>query len=354
MRPFFALGWQLVNTSKKCDSDSAPYAFGHCIKPDGSLYSEQGEETCRVKDMESFIEIKWAPSDEPFTNIPLEPTVSNAMKASLEREGCGASDTRGQLSVYANAIQAAQHRTRVFGIYIWRSQCRLLCHSRSGTIVTPRFDYTNTTHLQEFLWRFSHASPEERGHDTSVERLLPQDPLAEPARTCLLLNRDAPLFKIAVHQAEGDRADHVVTYYIVSEPLTSSFLYPTGRGMRGYLAFDCQSRVCVFLKDAWRLSVYDQEGVVYERLRECQVEHISQVVAHGDVPGNWQSCGTDTEPYASSSTFREHVHYRIVLRIVGQALSSFGSTHELVTAVYDALVGSLSFQSAMVYIHLPQ
>ena len=27
MRPFLALGWQLVNTSKKCDLDSAPYAL---------------------------------------------------------------------------------------------------------------------------------------------------------------------------------------------------------------------------------------------------------------------------------------------------------------------------------------
>jgi len=103
--------------------------------------------------------------------------------------------------------------------------------------------------------------------------------------------------------------------------------------MRGYLAFDCQSREKVFLKDAWRIRACGQEGVVYAKLRECQVEHISPVVAHGDVPGKWQSCGRDAKLYAPGSTFCEHIHYRILLKIVGKPLSSFSSTHELVTAI---------------------
>jgi len=92
--------------------------------------------------------------------------------------------------------------------------------------------------------------------------------------------------------------------------------------MRGYLAFDCQSREQVFLKDAWKIRACGQESVVYAKLRGCQVEHISPVVAHGDVPGKWQSCGRDAKLYTPVSTFCEHIHDRIVLKIVGKALSS--------------------------------
>jgi len=223
--------------------------------------------------------------------------------------------------------------------------------------VPPPLPLTQRNHCNSQIRLYQHCAykssfggsrmpPPKNGFTTLPWSLSPpsHDPLAEPARKSFLLHSDAPLFKVAVHQAEDSkgRTDLVGTHYIVSKLLKSAYLYPTGRGMRGYLAFDCQSREKVFLKDAWRIRACGQEGVVYAMLRECQVEHISPVVAHGDVPGKWQSCGRDAKLYAPGSTFCEDIHYRIVLKIVGKTLSSFSSTHELVTTICDALIGPSS------------
>lgn len=73
------------------------------------------------------------------------------------------------------------------------------------------------------------------------------------------------------------------------------------------------------------------EAVTYERLHEEQTPNILHVVAAGNVEGPLHCCG--------GNGLRELIHYRIVLDKLGKPLNQFNSTHELVTAVYDAFNG---------------
>lgn len=324
MTPYLKSGWVFVNTSNHADADARSIFGPHEVKPDISLYSpdamhDPGHPYQAAK-MESFGEFKVNPKDEPFSKAP--------ESDQIEHDSAQARLTRGQLTVYHNAIQATQQRTRVFAFYIRRGLCRLLCHSRSGTQVTPLFDWTTTDDLYTFFWRLSHADRALRGFDTTFELVSDSDVEAPRARKFLGLRNNVPLFKVRVTDSD---------YFYVSQPFTRTHTYPVGRGTRCFVAYDPVNKRRVILKDTWRYGEYLPEHEVYKVLREREVPNILDVVASGDVGGHFQRCG-ETE------TLRTLVHYRLVLSEVGKALVNFGSTHEYVTAVRDALIClSLSF-----------
>lgn len=318
MTPYLKDGWVLVNTSNHADADSRNIFGPHEVKPDISLYSPDAMHDpgrpCQAAKMESFGEFKVDPKDEPFSKAP--------GSEQIEHDSAQARLARGQLTVYHNAIQATQQRTRVFAFYIRRGFCRLLCHSRSGTQVTPLFDWTMSDDLYTFFWRLSHADRALRGFDTTFELVSDSDVEAPRARKFLGLQNNVPLFKVRVTDSD---------YYYVSQPFTRTHTYPVGRGTRCFVAYDPVNKRRVILKDTWRHGEYLPEHEVYKVLREREVPNILDVVASGDVGGHFQCCG-ETE------TLRTLVHYRLVLNEVGKALVDFGSTHEYVTAVRDALI----------------
>jgi hypothetical protein len=95
------------------------------------------------------------------------------------------------------------------------------------------------------------------------------------------------------------------------------------------------------LKDVWRLDGYHPEGEVYQRLHDNRVRNIPQVLAAGDV-GN-HSCGSFPDEWMvpPGSSLRRHVHYRIVLDVVGEPVFEFESTHALIQYTLHALEGML-------------
>jgi hypothetical protein len=292
----------------------------HCIKPDITVYSNEGEPSndnlCRAADMDTFLEVKPHHFHEPFGNKADE----------LEKTSGYARDTRGQLATYLNAMKAAQYRTHSFGVIIVGSTCRLLRHTQSGTEVTPSFDYTTTTHLQTFFWRFSHTSPAQRGLDTTYQ---PVGENLETRARSLLNAQGEKLYKVSVDDQS----------FFVAAPFTRSHHYPVGRGTRCFIAVDCQTYQKCLLKDTWRLDVYHQESETYRKLHQHQVPNIANVLAAGDVPG--QRCGYPSPDWIvpSNATFRRHIHYRIVLDVVGKPINRFESTHALVGYVRDAFEG---------------
>jgi hypothetical protein len=284
------------------------------------MYSDQQPSNgnlCRACDMECFLELKTDPQDDPFADA-----------GTLEKESARARDSRGQIITYLNAIQASQYRTHVFGVIIVKNKCRLLRLTRSGIEVTSSFDYTSTSFLTTLLWRFSHATPQTRGIDTTYELVHRAD--ARAAREILDAVGRA-LWQVPVQ----DRS------FYVSAPFTRSHHYPVGRGTRCFVAVDSVTNQKCLLKDTWRVVGYHPEDEVYTRLHGHGVRNIAHIVAASDV--GEQSCGTyPLAWHIPSGGLREHQHYRIVLDVVGKSLTQFPSTHALVGYILDTLEGRLS------------
>lgn len=314
----------MVNTSNSADPSSACF-LNHAIKPDITVYSKKSptnSNLCRSRDMETFIELKIDSTLDAFT----------ADIDDLENTTGEGRDSRGQIITYFNAMQAAQFRTHGFGVLILGKKCRLLRHTHSGIEVTTPFCYTETSHLADFFWRLSRASPAARGIDETFELAtdVPSD-----VRT-LLEAGNSEVRKVRVQSRE----------FYVTEPFTRSHHYPVGRGTRCFVAVDCQTREKCVLKDTWRVHGYHPEGEVYEKLHAVNTRNIPNILAAGDVVNlddnvGQHTCGFYPEGWhvPKDSTIRQHVHYRIVLDVVGEPITSFKSTHEFTRCILNALEG---------------
>ncbi|KIK51533.1 hypothetical protein GYMLUDRAFT_181302 [Collybiopsis luxurians FD-317 M1] len=209
-----------------------------------------------------------------------------------------------------------------------------MCATRSGTSVTESFDYTQDPSLATFFWRLSHSSAETRGIDTTFHRAT-EGNVEESleARRALQLLDTAPLYKVSVVDEVSDET----SFYLVSDPFTTSHRSPTGRCTRCFRAYDVQWKKIVLLKDSWRVDGYEAEGETYRALNSKGVRNIPQLVAAGNVSGcpGW-TCGD--EPFLEPQKRRVHHHYRLVLDTIGHSLTHFDSTWQLVNAILDAMI----------------
>ncbi|KAJ7930143.1 hypothetical protein B0H13DRAFT_2537097 [Mycena leptocephala] len=186
--------------------------------------------------------------------------------------------------------------------------------------VTQLFDYTTSPLLVRFLWRLSHAPPDVRGLDTTFEKITAGGQ-RDSRRARELINAiGKPLWSVTI----GDHS------FYVSHPFTRSHYHPIGRGTRCFVAVESKTNRICLLKDTWRVVGYHPEGQVYARLKEQQVQNVPNVIVAEDVDGFFWS-------KFKEQAIREHQHYRVVLDVVGRPLVEFGSTHELVKCMLDAL-----------------
>ncbi|KAJ7466757.1 hypothetical protein B0H11DRAFT_2047598 [Mycena galericulata] len=320
LEPAVAENWSFVNTSAHLDPDSK-FLLNTPVKPDIALYGStppSNDNVCRSCDAELFIELKNDPANDPF-----EDTDNGVVPRSSAR----GRDTRGQVITYLNAIQASQLRTHSFGALIIANHCRLFRLTRSAMEVTELFDYTTSPLLVRFLWRLSHAPPDVRGLDTTFEKITVGGQ-RDSRRARELINAiGKPLWSVTI----GDHS------FYVSHPFTRSHHRPVGRGTRCFIAVETKTNRICLLKDTWRVMGYHPEGQVYARLKEQQVQNIPNVIVAEDVNGPNHHCGVDDYPKFREQAIKEHQHYRLVLDVVGRPLVEFGSTHELVKCVLDAL-----------------
>ncbi|KAF5370261.1 hypothetical protein D9757_012013 [Collybiopsis confluens] len=340
MQPYLAREWRLVNTSNHSETSPAAQFFsGTAIKPDMALYRQFSPGTKKrtnASRAELFGEFKVREIDDPFPDpkgtrgesgtVDESRTVDEAR--TVDESGTGgesgtgevkdddgepfadpkqtggqsatARDTRGQITLYINAIQSIQHRTRVFFFFILRDRCRLFCHSRAGTQYTDLFKHTEQPYLHEFFWRLSAAKAREK---------LPN------GMTC------SQLYRVKV----GTKT------LFINEPFTTQHLYPVGRATRCYSAYDPESDGLVLLKDCWRNSKYEAEHLIYNKLHAAHVTHIPHALAGADVQGFLQS--TELEPNG-----HQLIHYRLVLDIVGMPITESTSTFAFTEAIRDALI----------------
>lgn len=249
---------------------------------------------------------------------------------------------RGELVAFATDILSFQNRHFLFSVLVMGRHARFIRWDRAGAIVSARFDYANDPDgfFADFMWRFSHMSPEQRGRDTTVLTATTEE--VELAKLGLkdFADDSIPILKIR-HSRDGKTAD-----FLVWKPLDSpcSLL---GRGTRAYAALDLQNdNQLVFLKDVWRPDNRDwpSEGSILRKLQVARVRHIPELLYEGDVDSIYAR--TRTQSYARK--YRKNgfaivahvlVHYRLVTSFDGLPLSHFRNSKEMVTAVYHALLG---------------
>ncbi|KAH7884221.1 hypothetical protein F5I97DRAFT_1968348 [Phlebopus sp. FC_14] len=309
---------------------------GMALKPDVSIYATDNRPAKVTPDfsrMESWVEFKATVSDDPFADYDVDDLPEGGEKREdfLEKF----SFENDTLTAYGLAHLGSQFRNFAFSVLIMGKHARFMRWERAGVVVTRRFNYIeNPGLLAGFFWRFSHLSAQGRGTDESVEAADSLPPEEEKhVLQALGLNDGTPLFKYKVPDGEAGRS-----FFGPRPPCPPYSLI--GRSTRALPVYDLEKKKCVYLKDTWRIDTSEMkpEGEVYEMLHNAHVPHIAPLECAGDL--NYTTVTQDLVLEDWSCT-REaitgHIHYRIVLGVIGRSLATFRSTKELTQAVLHAL-----------------
>ncbi len=319
-------------------------------------------------------------------------------------------NVRGQLTEYVAHAFAHQHRSAMFLFLVNGFKMRATRWDRSGTIFTEAFDYTqNRELLRDLFWGFSRLTPRGQGLDYSVTPLRPDDEdyrtmtdLAEENENDISeeegtivdsklktyvfkyvrsafaasIAGDAARYRIAIPTPKGNR------FYLAAKPhIVAAGM--SGRGTRGYVAWDLAGKRFVWLKDAWR-PIYDNvatEGSVLRTLNKVGVRNVPTYVCDGELEDetetpNWAKPpleetsnkpeeAVDAKPGPRRSkrmrngepqptptqapnafinrgkhVMRKFRHYRIVVEEVCMPLTEFKNGKQLLSTVRDCVQGA--------------
>ena len=276
-----------------------------------------------IEEAEILHECKYAPSSDPFHD---EDPI-------FERGTEKACETLDQITLYATAHMAAQFRTHIFSLLILPKYARLLRWDRAGVVVTKEIPIAGSeSALAEFYWRYSHATPDVRGHDTTVERVL-DGAEAKTARETLNTKVDEKLFRLKL----GENG------YIVGKPTYMGVSSPMGHSSRTFTAFCERDKKLVFLKDTWRVIIGEQlpEHEIYERLHNNNVRNIARLIKGADILEHQTITHEATKifPNRNFLTICKFRHYRLALEDIGHNLWDFSSVKDLVKVIRDATIG---------------
>ncbi|KAI0645294.1 hypothetical protein C8Q79DRAFT_1120001 [Trametes meyenii] len=264
------------------------------------------------------------------------------------------------LSEYAQFVFTHQHRTCYFMVLFLDDQCRIFRLDRSGIFATVRFNYkSNGKPLVEFLWRFAHLSPAERGVDITAEEVALDSELAklmsdraslesgldDHARGRFAASLEPPWPWYLLHLT--DERTGQKRRFLVGQPQFTAFEL-MGRGTRSYVALDADntSGPFVHLKDTWRIvhDDIDKEGAVLEQLNKRSVPFIPTLLYHGDLGQSQHTLSVELcrkyypdAPTEQMYPVKQHTHYRLVVKEVGKPLSEFKDGRELVFALFCCL-----------------
>ncbi|KAG2363798.1 hypothetical protein BDR07DRAFT_1281251, partial [Suillus spraguei] len=152
------------------------------------------------------------------------------------------------------------------------------------------------------------------------------------------------MFKVAVPRDPADENSGWLTL-IIPQPVAKG--YPlVGRWTRTCPAFDILNKTVVMFKDSWRVSIKDvlPEGETYRLLKLKKVRNVATCIAFHDVIHPVPQQNTQTVKFRNAKwacpnqAVTPHTLHRLVLDIVGEKLTDFESSRQLVQSVRDALV----------------
>ncbi|TFK45228.1 hypothetical protein OE88DRAFT_1689281 [Heliocybe sulcata] len=431
----FCSGYKFVATPHK--GDPQDYRGRGRQVPDVGLYPElqaPQDGATRWSNMRVFVEFKGMKVARQVDGFCDDPTEA------FERLGEKPTQTRGQAIGYSEAMLAHQQRTHIFSLQVLGRYARFFRWDKAGAFVSDLVDYVeDPTLLVQFLWRFCKLSDEQQGIDPTAEKIDKPSALydlmkAGPDPNALTpkqlqywqdsLREDWPWWKLKVSDCNCVRhvlapqtapqspeslplgesrpaEKQLVRYFLVAKPHFRA-LGVTGRGTRGYIAMDPETRRLFYLKDCWRVSLpgIQKEGDVLRALRVAQVEYVPTLVCDGDVcsrcglnsgesthpvpddvpaasgagmTGPWlgtqsssegnavqtalrgsnaplspaaldgpQSTLTDKHARGDSAdemnTMKPHIHYRMVVSEIGQPLDDFEESRQLIATIMYAVV----------------
>ncbi|KAG0693210.1 hypothetical protein DFH29DRAFT_782802, partial [Suillus ampliporus] len=109
--------------------------------------------------------------------------------------------------------------------------------------------------------------------------------------------------------------------------------------------YDLDHDKVVMFKDSWWVAITNilPEGETYKLLKKHNVSNVALCIACHNVPSIPQQA-LQTHKLAGAvwgylhSLITPHIHYHLVLDLVGKQLCEFTSSHELITAICDTLI----------------
>ncbi|KAF8839516.1 hypothetical protein BDN67DRAFT_953305 [Paxillus ammoniavirescens] len=330
MQPF-SPNLRLVDSHSTPDTKNCS-AFTYQVKPDLCVYSNRSSKGCDSSEVEMTIEFKWDPGQNPF-GLPY--VDDDRPKFIVDRNA--ARDTLGQITAYASAQLGSQFRTHCFSVLVVREIAYIIRWDREGAVVSTPIRYGEDKTLAEFFSRYSQASPELRGVDTTVSQATTQE--AKLASEELELPAGTRMLKTTLPVNAND------SLLLIFPAPTPPGYPPVGRATRACAAYEWHSKRVVFLKDSWRVLLDGvlSEGDTYMRLNSAGVHNVPTCLAFRDV-----ECIPEQRPQTvrlskegwscTPPNLVPHAHHRFVLNIAGSPLTSFSSTRELVTAIRDGLI----------------
>ncbi|KIM74740.1 hypothetical protein PILCRDRAFT_79756 [Piloderma croceum F 1598] len=154
-------------------------------------------------------------------------------------------------------------------------------------------------------------------------------------REGLGLAEDAILVKLTVPTPNSNWE------YIVPVPTAGPYT-PPGQATCGFVGYDLQRHVKVFIKDTWRVDLPDieKEGDTYQLMQVAQVKNIALCFAAGDIEYHTTLTHLYQDELWACKTKKvlvPHHHYRLVLDVIGDHLTNFSSLWEMLRCVLDPL-----------------
>ncbi|KAI8970809.1 hypothetical protein BD414DRAFT_427293, partial [Trametes punicea] len=368
-KPWLCPGYRFVATPHRADPEDPSN-----LRVDGGMYPaadapEEGHHTDWAS-IEVFIECK----ADDVRGDPFDDTMESGQPNAEDRR-----KVLGQIMSYAYTVFKRQHRTHHFTVIICGSSARISRWDHAGVVTTKKFNYKEEPEkLAEFFWRFARLSPAQRGHDTSVVRvlegtedyklmqqraeeprlLLKIHPVQEHAREAFRESlKGSRWWKIQVDDESSRESDPSAPttprFFLVGKPHFAARGL-AGRGTRGYVAIDLQNPKgpFVYLKDAWRVAHtgIHKEGETLTYLNKEGVRNIPTKECHGDVGLSQttmsQTIWREENPDALTCPLKTHTHYRLVVREVGLPMSEFQNAQELIFLVARCISGDLAHGDA--------
>lgn len=245
-----------------------------------------------------------------------------------------------QLAALASAQMSTQFRNFCFSVVLIHQHARLIRWDHSGAIVTRLFDYTACSYLTEFFWRFDCSSREARGHDTTVQEVGGVE--AEEGRSRLRCS--GRIFSVRVPSFGKNNlplsSSSERMFYLRAPEFTPHYL--AGRWTRGQVVYDALSGETLYMRDSWLIT----RGEV-EKESDVHAAGVPPIAKHEYDVGKDSDIGVATvsqskcgAPWACLSTKMNALrHHRVLIHEFGREISSFNSSRELVSAIWDALAG---------------
>ncbi|KAI6130735.1 hypothetical protein EDD16DRAFT_1796514, partial [Pisolithus croceorrhizus] len=268
---------------------------------------------------ELCIELKCSVSWDPFQDFDLKKNKGESSDP-FKKDTVIVNNAWGQITSYAVRQFYSQYQFFAFLVIVFGDHMWLVRWDHSGAVISVRFNYVdNANLLVNFLWRFSHLSHEDRGHDPTMS---PTSNLSEETtqeiRETLNLKAGTALLKFDIPHKDGHKSFYGPHF---PHPVCSLI----GRSTHTVPVCDLvEGRPCkAFLKEYWRLVGVWGEVEVYVHLARYDIPHITPLLCRGDVPHG----ETRTHECTKHSSPVMHLClHRLVLDFVGCRLTEFECT----------------------------